>query len=169
MKREIILKTIIYAICATILFVQETILSIIPNFQFTTLLIVLFFNLFGFKATVLIIIVHVFLDNLWMQSLSVIYTPAMFLGWLSLPLILLIVPRKNEIILSIVGALHGIIYSLFFVIAQVFITQVDIKAYLIADIPFVIILSISNFVTILWLYQPLSNRLKPLYEKMINK
>mgnify|MGYP001244429504 CR=1 FL=1 len=169
-KKQVILKTIIYAICATILFVQETLLSVIPNFQFTTLLIVLFFNMFGFKATTLIIITHVILDNIWMQSLNLIYTPAMFLGWFSLPLILKLIPkRKNYFDIALIGAFHGVLYSFFFVLAQVFLTQVDIMAYLIADIPFTLILMMSNFITILWLYQPLYTRLKPLYDEMINK
>jgi hypothetical protein len=39
-------------------------------------------------------------------------------------------------------------------IPQAFITEVDLAAYWIADIPFEILLALSSFLTILWLYQP---------------
>jgi hypothetical protein len=39
-------------------------------------------------------------------------------------------------------------------IPQVFLTEVDLYAYWVADIPFEIMLALSSFLTILWLYQP---------------
>jgi hypothetical protein len=56
MKNNILKKCLIYALMVTIMVVQKWLLAIIPNFQFTTLLIILFFFVFGIKPTIVITI-----------------------------------------------------------------------------------------------------------------
>ena len=87
------------AIFAAVLFVQEYILSFIPNVQLTQCLIAVYYYTFGLFDTIIIIIIHVFLDNLIMGSFNIIYTPAMFIGWTTLPLLLHLF-RKNQNVFS---------------------------------------------------------------------
>lgn len=161
MKNNILKKCLIYALMVTIMVVQKWLLSIIPNFQFTTLLIVLFFFVFGIKPTILITILYVLVDNLYMGTFHLIYTPIMLIGWLSL--ILLLIPFKkckNIWILALIGCIHGIIYAFCYAIGGAIFYDVDILAYMVVDIPFTVLLVASNFITIIWLYKPMQKMLQ---------
>ena len=61
------------AILTALLFVQEQLLSFIPNVQLTFLLIVLFSKKLGTIKTLIIITCHVLLDNLFMSSFNVLF------------------------------------------------------------------------------------------------
>ncbi len=160
MKNNILRKCLIYALMVTIMVVQKWLLAIIPNFQFTTLLIILFFFVFGNKPTILITILYVIVDNLYMGTFHLIYTPIMVLAWVSLVLILLPFKKCNNIwILALIGSVHGLIYALCYALGGVIFYQIDIVAYILADMPFTILLVVSNFITIIWLYKPLHKML----------
>lgn len=154
------------AACIAILFVQEQLLTFIPNFQFTTVLIIIYSRVFKFKKTTVIIFSHVLLDNIYMGSIGMpnIVIP-MFLAWMIVPICMNTILRKtdNIIILSIFGYLFGHIYGLVYVPFQAWFLNIDISKYVIADIPFEIIMGISNLLTILWLYAPLRKTIESLY------
>ncbi len=151
-------RTIVLAMSVTILFVQEQLLTFIPNVQFTTLLIVLFASLYTLRENILIIFVHVILDSLYMGAFNPLYMTPMFLGWVMIPLLYNTVlgRTKNEVKLAIFGLFMGFVYGWMFIPFVMF--QLGISQfwpYLLADIPFEIIMATSNFFTVLWLYQPL--------------
>lgn len=139
----------------SILFVQEQLLTFIPNFQFTTVLLFVYSRVFKFKKTTIIIICHVILDNIYMGSIGMpnIVIP-MFMAWMLIPIFMNTAFKKtnNPITLGIIGYLFGHIYGLMFVPFQALILGVDIKVYLIADLPFEFLMGISNLLTIIWLY-----------------
>ena len=88
-KRSKIIKDIVLtSILVAILFVQEQILSFLPNIQLTILLIVLFTKTVGFKKTAVIVIIHTLLDSIFMGSFSIMYFIPMLLGWLTIPVLL---------------------------------------------------------------------------------
>lgn len=155
---------VLLAMLTAIIFVQEQVLSFIPQFQFTILLLVLYSKCLGFYKTSIIIIIHVLLDNLVMGSLNYIYTPAMIIGWLFIPLLLNTVFKKinSPIGLALTSILFSLLYSWSFIPINVLTTDVDFFAYLIADIPFEIMLIVYSFLTIIWLYKPLEKVLKSL-------
>ncbi len=149
--------------CTTILFVQEQLLIIVPNVQFTTLLIVLFSSVFKFRETVAIITVYVFFDNLYMGSFHPLYTPPMFLAWLLIPISYHTVLRrtKSEVKLAVFGFVFGFVYGWVYIpfrILEFGIT--DLWPYFLADLPFEVIMAVSNFATILWLFTPLHKTLE---------
>ena len=138
------------AILAAIMFVQEFALSFIPNIQLTQCLIAIYYYSFGLLDTLLIIVIHVLLDNMAMGSFNLIYTPAMFVGWLSLPLILHVFKRnQNRFFSATIVGIHGIIYSLGFALANAIMLEVPFLTYFIADIPFEVILVVNGFLTTL--------------------
>jgi hypothetical protein len=147
------------AICAAILFVQQLALSVLPNIQFSTLLIVLYAKVLGFKRTSLIIVVHVIAYNVLSPFGSVIpmYLPFMLLAWMLIPLTLSTIFRKVESALGLafIGFIFGFVYGWTFIPAAVFLTDAPFVAYLVMDIPFEIMMALSNFITIYWLYGPL--------------
>ena len=158
---QTIKDTALIAICAAVLFVQQMALSFIPNVQLSTLLIVLYAKVLGFKRTSLIIVIHVIAYNLLSPFGSVIpvYIPFMFAAWMLVPISLSTFLKKIEssLGLAIVGLAFGFVYGWMFIPPAVFITGTPFIPYLVMDIPFEIVMAISNFITILWLYYPLKN------------
>lgn len=155
----------IIAIFSAILTAQEEVLTILPNIQFTQCLIAIYYFSFGLWDTLIIVLIHVLLDNLIMGSLSLMYTPAMLFGWITLPLILHLFRRiKNRWVIATIVGLHGLIYSWCFVFVSVVLYKVEFLPYLIADIPFEIILVICGFVTTFLLLEPLTKVLKNLHD-----
>lgn len=157
----------IIAIFAAILFVQEQLLTFLPNIQFTVFLLVLYSKVFGFTKTILICLIHVFLDNIVMSSFSLYYTPFMFIGWAVIPILVCFLFEKTEntIVLALVGTICSFIYSWSFLIPNAIFTEVNIFVYLANDLIFEIILACSSFLSILWLYKPCSKMLLKFVQK----
>ena len=140
------------AIFASLMFVQEFVLSFIPNIQLTQCLIAIYYYAFGLVDTLFIILIHVFLDNLIMGSFNLIYTPAMLVGWMLLPIILHIFKSKqNKFFVATLVGIHAIMYSLCFALANSLMLEVSFLTYFISDIPFEVILIVNGFVTTLLL------------------
>lgn len=155
------------AIFAALLFAQEELLSFLPNVQLTIFLIVLYSKVLGFKKTSIIVIIHTILDSLFMGSLNLAYFPFMLAGWLFIPIIISTILKntENQLILALFGIIASFVYSWMFVIPSVLITKVDLLAYLSADLLFEVVLAATSFVSILWLYKPLSKALQQLFKK----
>lgn len=142
---------------ASILFVQEQALTLLSNIQLTVLLIVLFSKTLGIRKTAIIVLIHVLLDNIVNNSLNIVYFPFMLIGWLAIPLSINTVFRKvnSSFGLALLGILYSLIYSWLFVIPYTLILKASLISYLASDVPFEILLALSSFLTIWWLYDPL--------------
>ena len=148
----------VIAILAVVLFIQEEVLTFLPNVQLTVFLIVLYTKKLGFKKTTIIILIYVILDNLVMGSLSFFYTPFMFIGWELISVLLsTIFKRLNaSLSLGLAGILFSFLYCWIYIIPNILLTKINVVAYLASDFLFEIILACSSFVSILWLYEPCS-------------
>ena len=148
----------IIAVMTTILFVQEQLLASLPGIQLTVFLIVLFSKKLGLAKSSIIIVLHVLLDNFYMSSFSLMYTPTMLIGWLIIPLSLCTIFKKVEspILLALLGVLYSFIYCWIYIIPSYFLISISPTAYLISDIAFEITLAVISFVSILFLYKPCS-------------
>ena len=146
-----------------ILFIQEQALVLIPQFQFTTVLIIVYAAIFPYKILLPMIIAYTILDNLYMGSLSYIYFPPMLLAWLSLAICARALRNKPFYVQIILVTVFGFVYGWFFIPAR-FLEQgaFDVWLYLKLDLPFEIMMSFSNFVTTMALYQPLKTSLETL-------
>ncbi len=162
MRERYIVRTlkrmIFIAMAATILFVQEQLLTMLPNVQLTVLLLVLFSSVLTFRETMTVIFVHVILDSLFMGAFYPFYMVPMFIGWSLVPIAYHTVLRRtnNELKLAAFGFVHGFLYGwtfIPFVMIQTGIYQ--FWPYLMADLLFEIIMGVSSFITILWLFKPL--------------
>lgn len=150
-----------------VLFVQEQLLTFLPNFQFTFLLLILFSRFFGTKITSSIIILHVLLDSLVYGGIMITYFPFMIGGYLVIPLTLNTIFRglRSSFSLAILAALYSFIYAWVFIIPAVLILEVPFWSYFIADIPFAIILAASSTLTTLFLYPPLEKFMQIYFEE----
>ena len=163
---------VVVATCISIIFVQEQILSFLPNIQLTILLLVLYSKKLGLVKTIIVVIIHSFLDCLVTGSLNLYYFPFMLIGWLAIPVIINLFFKKTEsvLILAIMGIVFSLIYSWIYIIPNVLIPNESFKKvgvinYLAADLLFEVLLASSSFLSILWLYNPSSK----LFEKILKE
>lgn len=150
------LLTIAFAI--TITFVQEQVLLFLPNVQFTVLLVILFVSIFSFRESIVYIIGYVLLDSMYMGGFNLFYMVPMTLAWLIVPVMYHTLLRKttNEYVLGGFAFSFGFLYGWMFIPFNMLQTGIyNIMPYLIADIPFELIMASTGFVTVVWLYKPL--------------
>ena len=150
------------AMFAAILFIQEEALTFIPNVQLTIFLLILYSKKMGFFKTSLIIMIHVALDNLVMGSFNLFYTPAMFVGWMFIPVLVCTVGRKTEnvFLLGVIAIISSFLYCWTFIIPNYIFYKIDPFIYLASDIIFELILAAVGFLTTVTLYKPCSNIIK---------
>lgn len=154
------------AVLTAILFVQELVLSFLPNIQLTILLIMLYSRVLKTKKTLIIIFVHVLLDNL-VFGFNILFFISMIIGWSIIPLTINSIFKKveNVYLLGLLSIIYAFIYVLPFLVVNVLILKIDLYAYLIADLPFTAILAVSGFVSIIWVYNPLKEAINRFNEK----
>ena len=144
---------------ATILVVQEEALTFIPNFQFTFLLIITYSVVFGFKRTFFIILIHVLLDNLFMGTFNFFALCPMFFSYVLIAFVISFFKITNSIKLAFLSIVFSLIYVISFIPFGLYILDVKLEQYIIADIPYDLILICTNFILVLWIYEPLKKAL----------
>ena len=154
------------ALLTVILFLQEQILSFIPNVQLTVFFFVLYSKKLDFVKTILIVIIYVILDNI-IGGFNLLFLPFMLLGWLIIPMLINTVFKKVEsnIYLALLGILFSLIYSWINIIPGCIMFNMDFITYLKGDLIWEITLASSSFLTILLLYNPCSK----LFDRYITK
>lgn len=157
----------IIGIFAALLFVLQMALSFLPNIQLTVLLLFIYSKVLGTKKTLTIILIHVLLINLTWSTLNLIYTPSMFIGYSIIPIALNTIFKevKNIYLLSALGLLFSLIYCWCFILPSILLTNISFTAYIIGDIYFELIMGVSSFVSILWLYERLLKVFTKIYFK----
>ena len=146
------------ALMAIILFIQEQILSFVPNVQLTVFFLVLYSKKMGLFKTMLTTIIYVILDNITIGGIGVIYIPFMLIGWLIIPILLNTIFKKvnNFILLSLLGVLFSFVYSWMLIIPSCILFSMNFFTYILQDLIWEVILATSSFILILLLYKPCS-------------
>lgn len=160
---------VLLALLSCVLFVQEEVLSFLPNIQFTFLLLACYVDCLGLRMTSLIVIVHVILDNLVMGSLNLIVFVPMLIGYFVFILIKKVYSGDNVYIVGLFGIIGVLFYSLCFLVCNALFLEVDIWTYFLADIPFTLIMVISTYLSIIWLYKPIINIIRQQYSKYVKE
>lgn len=154
---------------AGILFVQEEVLTFIPNFQFTFLLIACYGATMGIKYGLPIIGIHVILDNIVMGSFNFAIMIPQAIG-LTITLIFgYLFRNKNEYIVASSIALTALLYCYIYIPFNLCFFNIDFIPYIIADIPYEIILVVTSFITVLFLYKPIVKTINKLMVNMFNR
>ena len=163
-------ELVLLALSTSILVVQELMFSFLPNIQLTTLLIMVYTYVYGFKKSVVIVFVYVIIDNLLFGSITMfnIVIP-MLIGWLMIVTIFSVISSKtkNMIVYLILAYLFGHLYGLIFTPFQAWMMNIEIIPYLLADIPWQVVMGLTNAIAILWLFDPLQRFLSKLYREFI--
>ena len=159
------------ALLAVVLFVQEEALTFVPGLQFTVFLLVFYSKKLGLWRTSIIVLIHVFLDNLAIGTFSIIYTPFMFLGWIIIPLTMCTIFKKVESswLLAILGAVYSFIYCWMYFIPDCLIIGIRFIPRFMSDILWEVLMAVMSFLSLLLLYKPLSKVLDPMIKRQIGK
>ncbi len=162
-------EIVILSLLTTILVVQEQILAFLPNIQMTFLLVFLYTRIVGMKKSIVIVAIYVFLDSLLNSSLGLITFVPMLVGWLLVPISLGTIFKKwtSSLSLAFISILLSIVYALCFFVMNIIVTEIDPIKYLLADIPFTLLLALSSFLSIWWLYDPLYRVIHKLHTQAV--
>ncbi|HAQ57248.1 MAG TPA: hypothetical protein DCR44_07645 [Acholeplasmatales bacterium] len=166
MRRHLSVREIsIAAMLLAILFVQEQLLAFDMNVQLTVLLIAVYAAVLPPALLFPVISGYVILDNLFMGSFNLLYTPAMFLAWISFALVMLFMKSaklwKKVLVATIFGFVYGWFYAIPFAITFGFN---QLWPYLVADFfPAEVTMAAVDLLTVLFLYEPLRKLLDTLY------
>ena len=142
-------------VLTTILFVQEQVLTFIPSVQFTFFLIILYGATVGIGYGSIIVLIHVLLDNLYMSSFTIFTIFPMLIGYEITLICGYLFKNKSEWIIALASAICAIIYADLFIPINVYVYNIDPIAYIIADIPFDIVLVCCNVLCVIILYKPM--------------
>ncbi len=146
------------ALSIAILFTQEQLLVFLPNVQLTVLLIILFVSVFSFKESIIMITSYVLLDSLYMGGFNLFYMVPMMLAWYLIPVSYHTILRKtkSEHKLALFAMVFGFVYGWMFIPFNMLQLGIpNFWPYLIADLPFELIMATTGFITVLWMYKPL--------------
>jgi len=160
-------RLLMIAFAITITFVQEQMLLILPNVQFTVLLVIVFTSVFTFKESMTYIIAYVILDNMYLGGFNLFYMIPMFLAWSLIPISYHTILRRttNEYYLGFFAFVFGFVYGWSFIPFNMIQTGIsNFYVYLTADIMFEIIMAVVGFVSVIWLFRPLRNVLENLVQ-----
>jgi len=152
----------------SVIIIQETALSFVPNVNFTHLFIAITFFLVGLPKTLLVVFSYTLIDNLIMGSLNLAYGLPITIMWLLYPCMLEIASRMSKnrrIVPAIVSSIHSLIYSWAFVFVFTVFYHVPFKAYLIADLPYEAILILTAFLTNFLFLPKLVKTLEPILKR----
>ena len=154
------------AMLTVLLFAQEQLMNFLPNINFTILLMILYAKVFGFAKSTMMITVYLLFDAIYMGSLSPIWTTGQWIAWMVIPLLVCTVFKKTEdsLKLAFVGALCAFLYCWIMILPTMWVLHTPFIPYLMADIPFELLLAASSFLGILLLYDPLKKMLQKLMQ-----
>lgn len=151
---------------------QEYILSYVPGVQLTVIFIIVFAQFLTYEELIPLMLGYSFLDNLLMGSLNLIYFPTHIIIWLGFALLMRRLHNQKDYVILIVATvvtfLMGFAYIPANIIVLHFNTWTMIKAYIISDIPFDVIMGLNTVVTFWFLYRPLVELFDLMYLRMGN-
>lgn len=149
-----------------ILFVQEQLLAFDINVQLTVLLIAVYAAILPPALLYPVVVGYVLLDNLFMGSFSVLYTPAMFAAWLLFAAVMRALRKGSLWKKALAATLFGFVYGWFFAVPFAITFGIDrLWPYLVADFfPAEVTMAAVGLATVLFLYEPLRRLLTTLYK-----
>jgi hypothetical protein len=145
-------KMIFLAMYASLMVVADYALAFIPNVQVIMLLVIALAVSVKPMESIIAVSVYVLADNLLGYGLSW-YTIPMLIGWnlvaVSAYFISGLVPvAHNDKIYALASIVFSAWYSVPFAFTTVLLYQVDLWQYLVADLPFMIVLALSSYLTV---------------------
>lgn len=156
-------RLVLIAFLSTILIISKEALSVIPNVELVTLLLILYTNILGLKTTIYITFIFTTVQAL-------IYPPHLWIitYYLIWPILVIATYLLNKINndyhkFALLGAVFGLSFGAFDSLILSFVY--GFHAYIpiwIRGLPWDLVHGLSNYITILILYSPLKRTLEKL-------
>lgn len=143
---------------AAIIVTLEYLMAFLPNISLTPLLLAVYFSARSYKQSFYLVSIYLILDIISTPT-PLIYIPAMWIGW---TFWIVIVKSKIPISIEVKGVFFGSLYGFVFLPFNVFVTDIQPWVYILADIPFQIIMMASNLLTLTLFFNSLKNLLTDL-------
>lgn len=141
----------------TIVFVLELGLSTFPNINLTFVLFLILFQQYKIGVSMQYIGVYMMLQGVWWGF--DLYLIPMFIAWVGFAMVANTIKRLDNVLQSFIIGGYAIVYAASFIPISVVLYGIPLVAYIIADIPFTMILIINNFLTVLWLKPLITHRI----------
>ncbi len=167
MKKVIDLAVI--AILTVIVFTVEQALSFIPNVQLTVVLLIIYTKVVGFKKTIIIVLLHTVIDNLYNGSINPFIVMPMLIGWSLIPILLSTIFRKfdSPVWMMLFAFIFGFVYGWMFIPFASYQFGINAWAYFLSDLPFEAVMGVSGAISVGLFYTPIMTFLKeqPILQK----
>ncbi len=154
------------AMLLSVLVVQEEVLMFIPNVQLTTVLIMVYAAVLPLPLLLVLVSGYVVIDGFIMGTFFSYYTVPMLFSWLLLALVARAIRHRSFWMIVLVAVIHAFIYSWSFIPIRIMEQGIGILwPYLVADVPFELMLAASNLVTVFLFYRPFRDVLEFVEDK----
>ena len=151
-----IMDIVIIAMFSSIVFVLEQALTIYLISSLLFCCFILYTKLLGFKKTLVIVIIHTLLDNLYMGTINPYVALPMLVAWSLIPLVITIFKKvKSKYFLIGFAFVFGFVYGWIMMVGAVLQFEINVYAYLVSDLPFEALMALSGAFSVLILYDPL--------------
>ncbi|MBU1145755.1 MAG: hypothetical protein KJ971_07910 [Firmicutes bacterium] len=159
-RKHTIRNITLSAMLLAVLIVQEELLIFLPNIQFTVVLLMVYAAILPYSMLISLTVGYVIIDSLIMGSFNMLYVVPMLIGWILLVLVSKKLQHQKIWILIMVSFIFGFVYGWLFIPSKFLEIGIDrLWPYFISDLPFEIMMAISNIVTVILLYVPLKKLL----------
>ncbi len=149
---------------------QEFIFTSLPGVQLTVIFVIVIAQFLTYEELIPLMVGYSILDNLLMGSLNMVYFPTHLIIWLGFALLMRRMRHQKDYIILIVATVYSFLMGFAYLPASIFMMHLDswemIKAYIIADIPFDLIMAVNTVVTFWFLYIPLVGLFIFMYNRM---
>lgn len=168
---RVLLKTLILALLASILFMAQLSLWFLPNVELVTLILMSIATAFSFKDGVLVVFIFSLLEGLywgfadWTLGYLWIWSLLVILTQLTKPLTKL---KANR--MAILGGLFGLAFGFFFALQHAVLYGIPMGiSYWIMGLSFDLVHGFANYTLILLLFDPIHKLLTQLIRKAENR
>ena len=156
-------RLVLVAFLSALLVVAKEALSVIPNVEVVTLLLLVYTKLLGYKKTLYITFIFttiqaiIYPPHLWVITYYLVW-PALVVG-----ASLLFKLNPNVYVISVYAAIFGLLFGAFdsFILSFVYGFHTFLPIW-IRGLPWDLVHGFSNYLTVLILYEPLRKNLKKL-------
>lgn len=153
-KENIAKRVAVFGLCTALIFALQVALSVLPNVELVSLLVIVYARIFRFRAFYIIylfVVLEGILYGFHLWWISYLYV------WTLLALITILFHRvKSSVLWAILSGTFGLCFGALCAIPYLFIGgPMAAVAYWINGIPFDIIHAVSNFILCLVLWKPL--------------
>lgn len=170
MKKKLVYDYVLIAVLAPILNITKLAMALIPNVEPITLLIIIYTLIFGFRKTMIITLIFVFIEGL-MYGINMYFLQYLFV-WPLLVILTYIFKKsikENFFLWSIFSGAFGVLFGVLSSIPLMIFSETFAYSSIITGLPFDAIHLVGNYFLMLLLGEKIYSILKKYYGNLYRK